>query len=134
MEFLNCLNIVCIHALIHCPRNLPHLPHVALHFCAKPKSKISNLQNRRFSPYCTCHYSPNLYNLVMIFSQSEVGYTLIFEILNCSVHLHSFIILKFLPSFLQKPLFISLGSSVHFKPSSQGCIVSLQYVFPPIRS
>ena len=42
---------------------------------------------------------------------------------NCGVYLHSFIILKVLPAFLQKPLFESLGSSMHLKPGhSQGCI------------
>ena len=42
---------------------------------------------------------------------------------NCGVYLHSFIILKVLPVFLQKPLFESLGSSMHLRPGhSQGCI------------
>ena len=129
MEFLHCLNI--IHALIHCPRNLPHLPHVALHFCAKPKSKISNLQKPAF--FTLLHMSPLSKSLQSSYDIFTIR-SWVYIDKNCSVHLHSFIILKFLPSFLQKPLFVSLGSSVHFKPSSQGCIISLQYVSSPIRS
>ena len=52
-----------------------------------PNPKYPTRKNRPFLPYCTCHYSLNLYNLIMIFSQSEVGYTLIFEILNVPLKL-----------------------------------------------
>ena len=67
-------------------------------FVPNPNPKFPTCKNRRFSPYCTCHYSPNLYNLVMIFSQSEVGYTLILKLQRTFTFIHNPKILTFLPA------------------------------------